>query len=215
MATARSYEHDDHDARAADSGATAEERWARLDAAARRRLGMSGDEFVRGLETGRLVVTDQGRSVDDTNGSAIHVVESTREIGDEDDLSDIYMSDEEFDEMFDQIAQRLLGISGDEFIRGWDAGEYPDWDPEFAELVALLPYRGKAILRNDDAADVELPLIVELTFEESRALFDQQAREWLGMSGEEFARRLRDGEIEDPDRTSVIILSMTMPRDLR
>lgn len=66
-----------------------------------------------------------------------------------------------------------------------------------------------------DADEFELPPIVELTLEESRALFDQQAREWMGMSGEEFARKLRNGEIEDPDRTPVIILSITMPRDLR
>jgi len=67
-------------------------------------------------------------------------------------------------------------------------------------------------IENDD---IELPPVEILTLEESRALFDQQAREWMGMSGEEFARRLRNGEIDDPDRTPVIVLSMMMPDDLR
>lgn len=66
-----------------------------------------------------------------------------------------------------------------------------------------------------DVDEFELPPIEILTMEESRALYEQQAREWMCMSGEEFARKLRDGEIEDPDRTPVIILSMMMPEDLR
>lgn len=33
---------------------------------------------------------------------------------------------EEARELFDRMAQFNLGISGDEFMRGWDAGEYAD-----------------------------------------------------------------------------------------
>jgi hypothetical protein len=51
----------------------------------------------------------------------------------------------------------------------------------------------------------------ELSREEGRALFEQRAREWLGMSGEEFIRKLEAGEIEDPDRTDVIALAIMIP----
>ena len=51
----------------------------------------------------------------------------------------------------------------------------------------------------------------ELSPEEGRALFDRNAREWLGISGEEFIRRWDAGEIEDPDRTDIVILQLMMP----
>jgi hypothetical protein len=52
--------------------------------------------------------------------------------------------------------------------------------------------------------------IVELTEDEWYTMFDARAREWLGMSGEEFIRRLKAGEIEDPDRTPVVKLALMM-----
>lgn len=50
-----------------------------------------------------------------------------------------------------------------------------------------------------------------LTREEGRALFERRAQEWMGMSGEEFIRKLEAGEIEDPDRTDVIMLALMIP----
>lgn len=47
--------------------------------------------------------------------------------------------------------------------------------------------------------------------EEGVRLFDERAREYLGMSGEEFMRRYRAGEIEDPDRSDVIMLAIMIP----
>ncbi|MEX2238057.1 MAG: hypothetical protein WEB00_11030 [Dehalococcoidia bacterium] len=35
-----------------------------------------------------------------------------------------YVTDEEAREIFEEIAQRELGISGEEFLRRYDAGEY-------------------------------------------------------------------------------------------
>ena len=35
-----------------------------------------------------------------------------------------FLDDDEAREQFDREAQRLLGISGDEFLRRYDAGEY-------------------------------------------------------------------------------------------
>ncbi len=43
--------------------------------------------------------------------------------------------------LFDRQARYHLGISGDEFIRAWNAGEFDDPDrPEVMEVVMLLPF---------------------------------------------------------------------------
>ncbi|HUG16928.1 MAG TPA: hypothetical protein VMM78_18110 [Thermomicrobiales bacterium] len=59
--------------------------------------------------------------------------------------------------------------------------------------------------------DHELPEIVELTPEEGRQLFDERARELVGMSGEEFLRKWDASEIEDPDRSHIVRLVMMIP----
>ena len=43
-------------------------------------------------------------------------------------------SAEEGRAIFDAAAQRRLGISGDEFLRKWDAGEFAD-DPDRPEVI--------------------------------------------------------------------------------
>lgn len=52
------------------------------------------------------------------------------------------LSKEEGRRLFDEEARRTLGISGDEFIRRYDAGEFddPDDSPEVMNLVSLLPF---------------------------------------------------------------------------
>ena len=50
-----------------------------------------------------------------------------------------------------------------------------------------------------------------LSDDEARELFDQRARELLGMSGEEFKRRWDAGEIEEPDRSEVLQVWMLLP----
>ncbi|MEO3856276.1 hypothetical protein [Acrocarpospora sp. B8E8] len=43
--------------------------------------------------------------------------------------------------LFDREARTVLGISGEEFLDHWDAGDYADWDdPESAGLVMLIPF---------------------------------------------------------------------------
>ncbi len=44
--------------------------------------------------------------------------------------------------LFDRQARYHLGISGDEFIRAWNAGEFDDDPdrPEVMEVVMLLPF---------------------------------------------------------------------------
>ena len=57
-----------------------------------------------------------------------------------------------------------------------------------------------------------LPPVVELNFEESQAFFDKQAKERLGISGEEFLRRWHAGEYDEiadePGNADLIYLSM-------
>ncbi len=61
-------------------------------------------------------------------------------------------------------------------------------------------------------AEPILPEIVELTVEESWALFDQHARELLGISGDEFVRRWNAGDYDeiadDGEHYDIIFLAM-------
>lgn len=49
-------------------------------------------------------------------------------------------------ELLDRQAQRYLGVSGDEFVRSWEAGEYGDPDdrtknpPGVMRVAMLLPF---------------------------------------------------------------------------
>lgn len=58
-----------------------------------------------------------------------------------------------------------------------------------------------ATTHDDDAQDAEiaLPPVHHLTAAEARALFDENARHYLGISGEEFQRRWDAGEYRDND----------------
>ena len=54
--------------------------------------------------------------------------------------------------------------------------------------------------------------IRDLTDEEGRALFDNAARFYLGISGEEFVERWDSGYYdEDPDRPDVVDVAMLLP----
>ena len=47
--------------------------------------------------------------------------------------------------------------------------------------------------------------------QEGRDLLDRQARKYLDMSGDEFVRKYRAGELEDPDRTDVLRVATLIP----
>lgn len=67
-------------------------------------------------------------------------------LGAGDDLPPIrWLAADEGRELFDRQARRLLGMSGEDFIHRWDAGEftaaYDDPDhPEVMEVASLLPF---------------------------------------------------------------------------
>jgi len=55
-----------------------------------------------------------------------------------------WLSEDEADDMFDRFVRQMLGISGEEFLRRWDAGEYGDLDdperPELMRVGGALPF---------------------------------------------------------------------------
>lgn len=62
-----------------------------------------------------------------------------------------------------------------------------------------IPKKAKSNKETRTTVD-DLPPMIWLTPEESWALFDQEAREIAGVSGEEFIRKVRAGEYHDiPD----------------
>lgn len=50
-----------------------------------------------------------------------------------------------------------------------------------------------------------------VTRRRGKAILDRQAKKYLGMSGQEFVRRYRAGEIEDADRSDVARVAMLIP----
>lgn len=60
----------------------------------------------------------------------------------------IFVSAEEGKAMFDEAARTIMGMSGDEFVRRWDAGEYDEIADKaghrhIIDLVLMIPlWRG-------------------------------------------------------------------------
>jgi hypothetical protein len=51
------------------------------------------------------------------------------------------LSDEEGRRLFDRAARRYLNMSGEEFLRRWDAGELDEDDrPEVTTVAMLIPF---------------------------------------------------------------------------
>jgi hypothetical protein len=73
------------------------------------------------------------------------------DVGDPDEIPGIhYMTTEETLAFFDAEARRVLGISGAEFVRRWDAGEYrpvPDTREgrKLGHLVMLVSFARRAL----------------------------------------------------------------------
>ena len=56
-----------------------------------------------------------------------------------------FLTEAEARKAFDHVARRSLGLSGEEFLRRWDAGDYSD-DPErpgLMETVLAFPFVGR------------------------------------------------------------------------
>ena len=53
-----------------------------------------------------------------------HHHDEDEEIDPDEDIGVVFLTPEEARELFDNRARMELGISGEEFLRRWDAGEY-------------------------------------------------------------------------------------------
>lgn len=59
---------------------------------------------------------------------------------------------------------------------------------------------------------VKVPKPRVLSQDEARQMFDEEARKWLGMSGDEFVRAWEAGEFDDnPDRPEVMTVALLLP----
>jgi hypothetical protein len=64
--------------------------------------------------------------------------------------------------------------------------------------------QSRAATQEDDSLETMSP-------EDGWRLLDHQARKFLGMSGEEFARQYRAGLIENPHRLEVVRVAILLP----
>ncbi|HET7036790.1 MAG TPA: hypothetical protein VFI42_13980 [Thermomicrobiaceae bacterium] len=53
------------------------------------------------------------------------------------------LTKQEARELFDQVARKYLNMSGEEFLRRWDAGEFRDQDTPALIQVAILRHLAK------------------------------------------------------------------------
>lgn len=142
---ARHREEMNHDPSSDDAAEfpdlTAEDGWARLDRQARECLGLSAGAFLQAWLNGRIRMTMMpGPDFVPWRQRPVVVRESEWTETDDEIQPGVDLSTDEFDEMYDKLARTELGISGSEFIRKFKAGEYPDWDPELADLVMMMPF---------------------------------------------------------------------------
>ena len=131
---------------------------------------------------------------------------------------------EESRAFFDELTRELLGISGDEFVRRYDAGRYDDIldDEDYVDLLYLSilgglgqssvhdgtemnamslrrpePDAHSAEPKLDLQTETSSPPIPMLTLIEGKEMFDEQARALLAISGDEFVRRYHAGRYDD------------------
>ncbi|MCC6790814.1 MAG: hypothetical protein IT336_03965 [Thermomicrobiales bacterium] len=64
---------------------------------------------------------------------------------------------------------------------------------------------------NGVARDAGQEGTVQVPRSEGLKILDRQAQKYLGMSGDEFARKYRAGQIPDPDRSEVVRVAMLLP----
>lgn len=74
-------------------------------------------------------------------------------------------------------------------------------------MVAFRPTQ----LRKKAAVSSKKARYIYVTRAGGKKLLDRQAKKYLGMSGPEFRRKYRAGEIEDCDRSEVIRVAMLLP----
>ena len=124
-------------------------------------------------------------------------------------------------QQLEQLARRQLGMSAEAFLHALQTGEFAV-QPVEQHAPAAPPQKpangtpntvvaAEATAEGSPRRRRKPPEVRELTREEGRALFDRTAREFLGISGDEFLRRWDAGEIKNPDTPEVMPVFMSMP----
>jgi hypothetical protein len=71
---------------------------------------------------------------------------------------------------------------------------------------------GKAVTMTTDTTETLVPEVEELDRDAGRALLDEAARHYLGVSGDEFMSAWDAGKYDsDPDRPEVMRVAMLLP----
>lgn len=65
--------------------------------------------------------------------------------------------------------------------------------------------------KHEQEYELDEDRIIHLTYEEALAMFDETARYYLNMSGEEFLRRWKENDFEDPDSVDVAHVGIMAP----
>lgn len=134
------------------------------------------------------------------------------------------LTDDDLRVLFDQNSRYFLGITGEDFQHRWSSGRLSEIaDPGLREVVEivvdLLP-----LVQHDDCDHARLHGLIDvarqvpggriLTHDEAWNLFDQNARYYMGMSGDEFKRRWDAGEYyhndDMPNHNAIINVRMMM-----
>jgi hypothetical protein len=87
-------------------------------------------------------VLENGEDRNEQSMTAAHNIQSDHDSLDKCEPRTV-LTDEEFRAIFDREARATLGISGEEFVRRWNAREYPYRAPELADLSVMLPFLSK------------------------------------------------------------------------
>jgi transcriptional regulator with XRE-family HTH domain len=114
----------------------------RRDTQGRRRRSVTVDELVvlaRVFRVQPAVLLEDGSS---TGGelamSLLSALHGTPQVRPHEEAAVVEVSREDGREMLDRAAREALGISGDEFLSKWDAGDYADADDQAVTRVAML-----------------------------------------------------------------------------
>jgi hypothetical protein len=207
---------------------TPDERCELFDRNARYHLGVTGDEFRRRWNAdGYANETDTFvREAVEAVANLLPLVEDepfdprahAKLVETARDVPDIhYPTRDEAWEMFDQRARKRLFISGAEFYTRWRAGEFEgnDYWPNHLAIIDVYMSMPKddpdadwleasmsATSQDDEdwmAEDEMVPEVIHMSHLEAREMFDESARYWLDMSGDEFLRKWRNREFGDVD----------------
>lgn len=67
------------------------------------------------------------------------------------------------------------------------------------------------IRKHEPTEELDEDRVEYLTYEEALTMFDETARRYMNMSGEEFLRRWKDNDFDDPGSSEVMHVGVLAP----